>query len=204
MEKEQLFDRWSLTYDKDLKAVKGPLEGYHQSISAAASRMDTQPGDYILDIGIGTGNFAEAVEKDPDHIYGLDISTKMLEACHEKHPEYHLKQGKFINISFPDHHFDAVISSFCFHEVRLEERYKACREALRVLKTGGCLNLLDIMFVSSTALTREREARIKHWDHSEEYSLVGDLDAMLLYTGFKNVRWIQTAACHWNVLAYKL
>ncbi len=203
MEKEQLFDRWSLTYDKDLKMAKGPLEGYHHSINIAANRGKGEAEDSILDIGIGTGNFAEAVQEDASKIYGLDISTKMLEACHEKHPEYHLKQGRFTRIDFPDRHFDKVISSFCFHEVKLEERYKACREALRVLKDGGTLNLLDIMFVSSTALTREREARIKHWDHSEEYSLVGDLDAMLLYTGFKNIRWTQTAACHWNVLAMK-
>lgn len=203
MEKEQLFDTWSLTYDNDLLNMKGPLEGYSKSIKMAASRIEADPEDSILDIGIGTGNFSEAVKPDGLNVHGIDLSSKMVEACQKKHPSYQLKQGKFINIDYPDNHFDAVLSSFCYHEVRLEERYKACREALRVLKKGGCLNLLDIMFVSSTALTREREARIKYWDHSEEYSLVGDMDAMLLYTGFKNIRWMQTAACHWNVIAEK-
>lgn len=203
MEKQQLFDRWSLTYDKDLVKDAGPLEGYHQSIARAADRLTAEANDRVLDVGIGTGNFVAALQGEIPEVYGIDISAKMLEACQEKYPNYQLKQGRFTDIHFPKEHFDAVLSSFCFHEVLLEERYKACREAYRVLKKGGYLNLLDIMFVSSTALTREREARISHWDHSEEYALVGDMDAMLLYTGFKNIRWIQTAACHWNVMAEK-
>lgn len=204
MEKEQLFDEWSVTYDKDIENVKGVLEGYHQSLATAANRLTADVDDIILDIGIGTGNFVSSIQQEENsEIHGIDLSTKMLEICQAKHPEYQLKQGKFTDIHYPKETFNAVLSSFCFHEVPLEERYKACREAYRVLKKGGFLNLLDIMFVSSTALTREREALIKFWDHSEEYPLVGDIDAMLLYTGFKNIRWIQTAACHWNVLAEK-
>ncbi|WP_043713861.1 class I SAM-dependent methyltransferase [Symbiobacterium thermophilum] len=202
-----LFDRWARTYDLDLAGQDGPkagpLVGYAETLRIAAEQVPVAPGMSVLDVGIGTGAFAARFRGRGVRVSGVDPSPAMLDACRGKHPGFTLRVGDFNAIPFDSGEFDMVISSFAFHEVPPGGRLAACRELARVLKPGGALCLVDILFASPAALAAAREAIGERWDDEEDYPLVGDLDQLLHEAGIGGSRWRQTAPCHWMVLARK-
>ena len=72
-----------------------------------------------------------------------------------------------------------------------------------MLKPGGDLCLLDIMFASQAAMDRARQKLADRWDPDEEYALVGSLDDLLYTALFRSVRWMQTAPLHFACTATK-
>lgn len=204
-----LFDGWAASYDADLsRSADGPLTGYQESLRQAARLATALDGEerrpalhHILDIGVGTGAFAALLEGPGVQITGIDPSLPMLARCREKHPGFELRQGSFLEIPFGSGSFDLVISSFALHEVEPHLRAEACAGMARVLRPGGWLCLLDIIFASTAARAEAAEALGRLWDPDEDYPLVGDLDSHLRTAGFTGTRWRQTAACHWVVVA---
>jgi putative AdoMet-dependent methyltransferase len=201
-ESRALFDEWAHTYDRDLNDPSGPLTGYATSLDTAFE-MSGENHDKVLDIGIGTGGFASRFYQRGSRIVGVDISANMLEQCRERYPEFDLHQGAFTPLPFAGNSFDAVISSFCFHEVAPEERSAALREVFRVVKPGGLFCLLDILFASEHARRDARRMIGEYWDEREDYPLVEAVDTGLRQAGFISVQWRQTAPCHWVAVAKK-
>lgn len=196
-ETEALFDGWATTYDDDdVCRPTGVLIGYQQSLHRAAAMIPLATGADVLDVGIGTGAFAGLLAARGVRVSGSDVSEPMLARCHAKHPSFALAKGSFLGIPHADCQFDALVSSFTFHEVSPEERPLACTEAARVLRTGGHICLLDIVFASPPALTAAFEALRPHWDPDEDYPLVGELDTCLHTASFSELWWQQTAAYH--------
>jgi putative AdoMet-dependent methyltransferase len=202
-ETTKLFDTWASTYSRDLENANGILEGYETSIETASQVCPVTQGMHVLDIGIGTGNFAQRLEAKGAVVSGIDLSEAMVAECQKLHPNYELRTGTFQSIPFAESAFDVIVSSFCFHEVPAGQRLEACREVYRVLREGGHLCLLDIIFASKSAMAEARSHMLSHWDESEEYSLVGDLSDSLYTAKFTSVRWVQTGRLHWMCLAYK-
>jgi SAM-dependent methyltransferase len=202
-ESRRLFDQWAHTYADDLRTPQGILVGHADSLRIATELLSVPPLARVLDVGIGTGDFAGVIESLAGEITvsGVDPSEAMLARCADLHPGYDLRVGSFVSTPFESDHFDAVISSFAFHEVQPEDRPTACMELRRVLKSGGTLCLLDIMFASSSAVNEARRVLERFWDDEEDYALVADLDTLLRRAGFGAIRWTQTAPCHWAVLA---
>jgi ubiquinone/menaquinone biosynthesis C-methylase UbiE len=200
-ESRRLFDRWASTYDDDLQHPSGPLEGYEVSLAEAIMLVPLTPGVAVLDIGIGTGAFAAGLATRGARIWGLDPSPEMLARCRVLHPDFELAPGSFVAIPHGDGRFDTVVASFAFHEVPPAERAAACANVARVLRPGGVVCLLDIMFASAASGGEARTLIGRLWDDEEEYPLVGDLDALLRGAGLRYTRWRQTAPCHWAVLA---
>jgi putative AdoMet-dependent methyltransferase len=202
-ETKKFFDTWASTYARDLENANGILEGYETSIETAAEVCPVIQDIQLLDIGTGTGNFAQRFEAKGAIVSGIDLSEAMVAECKKLHPNYELRTGTFQTIPFSESEFDVVVSSFCFHEVPPSQRLGACREVNRVLRKGGHLCLLDIIFASHAAMAEARSHMVSHWDDSEEYSLVGDLSENLYASGFHSVQWVQTGRLHWMCLAYK-
>lgn len=207
-ESRSLFDGWAASYDTDLiRSPDGPLTGYQESLRQAAGLATALNGGerrpafhQILDIGVGTGAFAALLEGPDVQITGIDPSLRMIDRCREKHPGFALRQGSFLEIPFGPSSFDLAISSFAFHEVEPHLRAQACASLARVLRPGGWLCLLDIIFASAAARAEAAEALGRLWDPEEDYPLVGDLDSHLRTAGFTGTRWRQTAPCHWMVV----
>jgi SAM-dependent methyltransferase len=99
-----------------------------------------QPGNVsrILDLGCGTGRFADALSVHFDTVVvGVDPSVKMLERARGKPRqgcvEYHV--GSAESIPLPPKSVDAVFVSMAFHH--FADRPVAARECRRVLRDRG-------------------------------------------------------------------
>ena len=53
------------------------------------------------------------------------------------------ERGDARNVPYPDEYFDKVVTSFAIHIIRGNEREKAFKEMLRVLKPRGILAMLE-------------------------------------------------------------
>lgn len=102
----------------------------------------------ILDIATGTGDFAIAARKlNPEHIYGVDISSGMLEKGKEKmkkkgyDKQITLSLGDSENLPFEDNYFDAITVGFGVRN--FENLEKGLSEINRVLKPGGHAAILE-------------------------------------------------------------
>lgn len=196
-----LFDRWALTYDDTVQ--DGPLTGYRQSLVTTAAQLTLPAAARVLELGIGTGTFAALLTTPGIQVWGVDVSEGMLARCRELHPQFTLTVGSFNPLPHATGQFDAVISSFAFHEVWPAERAAACIEIARVLRPGGTLGLLDIIFASPAAVAEARLALGELWDDGEAYPLVDELDTLLRAAGFVALRWQQPAPWHWAVTGIK-
>jgi ubiquinone/menaquinone biosynthesis C-methylase UbiE len=95
-------------YDRNVetKAWRGP------EVLFGLTYLYVQPGQSLLDIGIGTGLGSLPFHKAGLHIYGMDLSADMLEACRAKGFAEDLKQHDLLlaPYPFPDASMDHVIS----------------------------------------------------------------------------------------------
>ena len=104
----------------------------------------------VLDVACGTGDFSIAIAKavKKGEVIGVDISKEMLEVMRQKVLKNKLESiisqevGDGEALRFPDGSFDRVVNAFGIRN--FEDRDKGLREALRVLKYGGRLVILEL------------------------------------------------------------
>ena len=61
----------------------------------------------------------------------------------QQNVEVHLHQMNAATLDFPDNHFDMVLAMLIYHETPVEVARQSLKEALRVLRPGGTLTVLD-------------------------------------------------------------
>ena len=91
----------------------------------------------ILDVGCGTGNILKLSEHYFNDIYGVDISTKMLQEAHEYCPISKLVRADSSKLPFKSNMFDCVSFYSVLHHIY--DPFLTLKEAYRVLKEGGIL-----------------------------------------------------------------
>ncbi len=127
----QVFDvfaeRYDAWYDKSFGKSAFNLE---KACIASLCKNLTQP---FLEIGVGTGRFAEALKIK----YGIDNSVGVLRFAKKR--GITVIRGKGEKLPFPNKSFDAVfiIVTLCF----VDEPIKVLKEASRVLRNDGCIIL---------------------------------------------------------------
>lgn len=92
-----------------------------------------------LDLGAGTGKFAERLQDRADRVLAVDPSERMLAVLRAKLPSVETHVGTAEHIPVPDGSVSLVTVAQAFHWF---DRERACREILRVLVPGGTLGLL--------------------------------------------------------------
>jgi ubiquinone/menaquinone biosynthesis C-methylase UbiE len=124
---------------------------------AAATADDT-----VLDLGSGTGLLTLAAARKACRVIALDASAEMLARTArnvraEGMDDVELIHGDMRRIPLPDESVDLVVSSYAFHHLGDDGKELAAAEALRVLRPGGRLVVVDMMFQLSL---RGRDRRI--------------------------------------------
>ena len=97
-------------------------------------------GQQVLDVACGTGaaTSAAAARVGPEGaVTGLDPNEEMLAVARRKPGDIEWKAGRAESIPCPDANFDRVVSQFGF--MFFEDRVRALREMMRVLRPGGRL-----------------------------------------------------------------
>src|SRR5215468_8564566 len=123
-------------------------------------------GQRVLEIGCGTGNVVILIKQlHPQvDVVGLDPDPKALERARRKTQRaglsIQLERGFADALPYAAESFDHVFSSFMFHHLSLDVKAAALREARRVLKPGGALQLLD--FGGSRVRTHGFFSRLVH------------------------------------------
>jgi ubiquinone/menaquinone biosynthesis C-methylase UbiE len=136
------FDAWSRTYDQSLlqRFFFGPS---HRLMLSHLSQADTR----ILDVGCGTGKWAEMVlEAKPNaEVWGLDLSAEMLQKAEQRASRFpnrlRLTQGDSESLPFETGFFDVITCSHSFHHYPHQGQVVA--EMRRVLKPGGRMMIVD-------------------------------------------------------------
>ena len=93
------------------------------------------PRGRILDVGIGTGRIAVPLIDLGADVIGIDLSLKMMAKLRQKSPAVRIVQADASQLPFPDHTFDAALTT---HVLHLTGPWReALREFQRVIKRGG-------------------------------------------------------------------
>ena len=99
-------------------------------------------GDKILDLGCGTGRYAELFKDKNIEYIGADIAEKQIKIAKRKHPEAKFQTINFLNFPFSDNYFDKIYSIAVFHCIPSKEyRIKFLKETKRILRKDGLLIL---------------------------------------------------------------
>jgi ubiquinone/menaquinone biosynthesis C-methylase UbiE len=113
----------------------------------------------LLDLGCGTGLVALAATERCARVIGLDVSEEMLRrvagaASEADGLEFIL--GDMRRIPLPDASVDVVTSCYAFHHLGNDGKELAAAEAFRVLRPGGRLVVVDMMFALTLAPRNRR------------------------------------------------
>ena len=182
-------------YDTLLNA--GTFGFYKSFINKAIQAMDIRPDDDILDMGCGTGRNACLMARYLSlngSILGMDISEVMGQHFERNCRGYSNLKFRRQRIDQPfdlGESFDKVFMSFVFHGFPQEVRQTILHNALKHLRKGGTLNILDYgeFEVHSTPLWfripfKILEGKCKYaWDYLER-----DWKQILSGYGFGNFR----------------
>lgn len=113
-----------------------------------ATLIAPQPGQKILDVGCGPGNFIIALHRvQPQTVFtGLDIDPAILNVARAKLLRHgmiaDLLEASATNIPLPGP-FDIITSTLMFHHLNREQKAAMLRQVFRLLKPGGKLYLYD-------------------------------------------------------------
>lgn len=111
-------------------------------------KMSNGRGLHFLEIASGVGSLTRflALTFPEAKITVLDLSFPYLKKAQERlkdFPRIEYIQGDAAHTTFKDASFDAVVSSFLFHELPREEREKVLSEGKRLVQPGGFIGHID-------------------------------------------------------------
>jgi len=135
----RLYNLWARFYD----ATFGRL--VHSRHIRAAAELRLQPGDRVLDLGVGTGMMLRTYPSDVS-VVGMDLSPGMLDKAHAKCLEdgldhVQLVRGDAMHPPFADHSFDHVLIAHTISVV--SEPARLMQWAGRMVRPGGSIILLN-------------------------------------------------------------
>lgn len=128
---------------------------------------DPRPDDMVVDLGAGTGLLTLAIARECRHVWALDISARMCEYLRTKGQSLGLENvdvatASAISLPLGDECAELVLSNYCLHHLREEDKRRALDEVLRVLAPGGRFVCGDMMFAATLRGARDRRiARAK-------------------------------------------
>jgi SAM-dependent methyltransferase len=122
---------------------------------------EPQAGHTVVDVGSGTGLLSLAFAERAARVWAIDSSPAMNEYLRVKAASADLHNietvlASAVSLPLVDGVADLVVSNYCLHELRRDDKYRALAEARRVLKPGGRLVMGDMMFSFNPLESRDR------------------------------------------------
>ncbi len=134
--------------------VARPTTGRARHLVEANVRSD---GRLILDSGCGIGNYRESFR---GPYVGIDINPRYIDAARKRYPD-RFEVMDCTDLKFPDSSFDEVVTIATTHHLDNDGLARMVQEALRVLRPGGHLHIVDaVLPTSSWALFKQAWFRL--------------------------------------------
>ncbi len=180
MPKIEPFEKFTNRYDIWFKKHKYA----YLSELKAVDRLLPENRDNCIEIGVGTGRFAQPLGIK----YGLEPSRKMAQLAKER--GIIVYEGVAEDLPFEDESFDCVliVTTICF----VDDIEKALKEAYRILKKGG---YIVIGFIDKDSPLGEYYQKIKEENpfyKEANFISTQELVDLLKKTGFTDFKFVQT------------
>ena len=142
-------------FDRSVVAAYDARHGSFRDIDgenrAILDRLDLQPGQWVGDVGCGTGAFARRAAKRGCKVVAIDVSAAMLDFVQWKAKEEGLadvvcRQGGFLTYEHDGPPLDAIHSSLALHHLPDFWKQRALCRLAGWLKKGGRFHLMDVVF----------------------------------------------------------
>jgi ubiquinone/menaquinone biosynthesis C-methylase UbiE len=174
------FNNWSVTRNSEY------LQGFYDFCGISAD-------DTLLDIACGTGDWALFCAKKIKHVYGIDISSNMLELAKNKADECNLsnilfKEGDVCNIN-TNNNFSLITCRSAFHH--FTNYINVFIEMKRLCSNGGKIAIQDIVTYKDYKVNEYFESFEKLVDKSH-YSTLDEEQFISLFE-INNIRIDKTA-----------
>ena len=95
----------------------------------------------VSDIGCGPGHVARYLHDAGTNVFGLDLSTKMLEQARRLNPDISFREGNMTALDLEDETLAGIVSFYAIVNIPKESLPLVFREMARVLCPGGMLLL---------------------------------------------------------------
>jgi phosphatidylethanolamine/phosphatidyl-N-methylethanolamine N-methyltransferase len=147
---ENVYDKLAKVYD----LFFGPT--LHPGRLQAIERMDIQPGERVLEVGVGTGINLSLYPREAS-VTGIDFSSSMLEKARERAARKNaapvrLLQMDAADLKFADNSFDIVYAPYLISVV--PDPVKVAQEMRRVCRPGGRIIFLNHFLSPNVILSR--------------------------------------------------
>ena len=161
----------------------GRLRGL--GLDALSHRLE--PNAEILDLCCGSGEAAAPWISAGYAVTGLDVSPRALDLAAERHPLMQRVEGLAEAPPLKDQSFNAIQLSVALHEFPRAERELVLTSALRLLKPGGWLVLVDLHPADPLMRLPQRVFCALFETETATAMLEDDLPAQLSALGFLHV-----------------
>jgi ubiquinone/menaquinone biosynthesis C-methylase UbiE len=95
----------------------------------------------ICDIGCGPGHIARFLHDAGTNVFGLDLSSRMIEEARRLNPEISFRQGNMLTLDLPDASLAGIAAFYAIVNLPKASLPQVFREMARVLKPDGLLLL---------------------------------------------------------------
>ena len=117
----------------------------HHGRLVAMNRIGFEPGDQVLEVGVGTG-INLALYPETCHITGIDLSAEMLEKARVRARRHGVTNMRLLemdasHLTFDDDSFDVVYAPYVISVV--PDPVQAVREMRRVCRPGGKIVIVN-------------------------------------------------------------